>query len=55
MATTTGCVCLCSASGRLIIMVSTEPSVVPIQSVGISAVGSANIIKYEITTQSRST
>lgn len=38
--TTTGCVCLSSASGRLIIIVSTEPSVVPIHSVGSSVVGS---------------
>lgn len=37
----TGCVCRESGSGRLTIMVSTEPSVVPIHSVGTSAVGSA--------------
>lgn len=43
--TTTGCVCLSSASGRLIIMVSTEPSVVPIHSVGSSVVGSTS---YEL-------
>lgn len=40
METTTGCVWRWSGSGRLIIMVSTEPSDVPIHSVGSSVVGS---------------
>lgn len=37
---TTGCVCLRSASGRLIIIVRTEPRVVPTHNVGRSVVGS---------------
>lgn len=38
--TMTGCVCRRSVSGKLIIIVNTEPNVVPIHNVGSNVVGS---------------
>lgn len=53
LVTMTGWVCLSSGSGRLIIIVSTEPCVVPIHSVGSSVVGSVisatSLLMYHLT------